>query len=194
VKDRNNWNFVPTLRYPIPNGVSLKLDACFGSSYLRKMEFSTIKTVKSKYRRSLTDKHINDCMRVTIAKYTPNYYKLVEEMQCQVSHCILQFCLDRLLSWDTIYPHTALFKERKPSLWSIKYISYIIICFSCSLCLMHQFSCYISYVKYKIHMCISFNFSVYFMYCFLQMCTIIWKFISCLCMETYINNSFCKNV
>jgi len=79
VNDRNIWNFVPSIWYLIPNGVLLKMDACFGSSYLSKLEFSTIKTVESKYRRSLTDKHINDCMRLAIAKYTPNYYTLVEE-------------------------------------------------------------------------------------------------------------------
>jgi len=98
---------------------------------------------------------------VDIAKYTPNYYKLVEETHCQVSHCILQFCLERLLSWDTIYPHTAYFNERKQSPWSTKYIFHIIIYhFSCSLCLVYQLSCYILYVKNKIHTSISFDFCV----------------------------------
>lgn len=145
---RQKWmteitGILSSLQYPIPNGVSLKLDARFSYSYLSKMEFSTIKTVKSKYWWSLTDKHTNDCLRVAIAKYPPNYHTLVEETHFQVSHCILQFCLERLLSWDTIYPHTARFNEWKQSPWSITYISYIIICFSCSLCLVYQFSCYI---------------------------------------------------
>jgi hypothetical protein len=43
-------------------------------------------SLKVKDRSSLTDKHLNDCMRVAIAKYIPNYNKLAEEMQCQVSH------------------------------------------------------------------------------------------------------------
>jgi hypothetical protein len=33
----------------------------------------------------ITDKLLNDCMRVALTKYTPNY-KLAEEMQCQVLH------------------------------------------------------------------------------------------------------------
>jgi hypothetical protein len=45
-----------------------------------------MKILKSKYRSSLTDKHLNDCMKVAITKYTPNCNKLGEEMQCQVSH------------------------------------------------------------------------------------------------------------
>jgi hypothetical protein len=45
-----------------------------------------MKILKSKYRSSVADKHLNDCMRVALTKYTPNYNKLAEEMQCQVSH------------------------------------------------------------------------------------------------------------
>jgi hypothetical protein len=44
-----------------------------------------MKIPKSKYK-SLTHKHLNDSMRVAITKYTPNYNKLAEEMQCQVLH------------------------------------------------------------------------------------------------------------
>jgi hypothetical protein len=47
-----------------------------------------MKILKSKYKSSLTDKHLNECMRVAVTKYTPNCNKLTEEMQCQVSHLI----------------------------------------------------------------------------------------------------------
>jgi len=79
---------VPSAQCPILKWVSLRVNTCFSSSYLSEWGFSTLKIPKSKYISSLTDKHINDCVRVAITKYTPNYNKLAEEMQCQVSHWI----------------------------------------------------------------------------------------------------------
>jgi hypothetical protein len=79
-------NVVPSEQYPILKRVSLNLNACFGSADLSESGFSAIKILKSQYRSSLTDKHLNDCMRVTITKCTPNHKKLAEELQCQVSH------------------------------------------------------------------------------------------------------------
>jgi hypothetical protein len=86
VNNTNFWNLVLSAQCPILKRVSLKVSACFSSTYLSKSGFSTMKIPKSKYRSSLSDKHLNDCMRVTVTKYTPNYNKLAEEMQCQVSH------------------------------------------------------------------------------------------------------------
>jgi hypothetical protein len=54
--------------------------------YSSESGFLTMKILKSGYIISLTDKHLNDCMTVAITKHTPNYNKLVEEMQCQVLH------------------------------------------------------------------------------------------------------------
>jgi hypothetical protein len=48
----------------------LKVNAYFSS------RVSTMKTLKSKYKSSLTYKHLNDCMRVASTKYTTNYNKL----------------------------------------------------------------------------------------------------------------------
>jgi hypothetical protein len=77
---------VPSAQCPVLKRVSLKVSACFGSTYLSESSFSTMKKVKSKYRSSVTEKHLNDCMRVAITKHAPNYNKLAEGMQCQVSH------------------------------------------------------------------------------------------------------------
>jgi hypothetical protein len=79
-------NLVPSAQCPVLKRVSLKVTACFGSAYLSESGFSIMKILKSKYRSSITEKHLNDCMRVAITKYTPNYNKLADETQCQVSH------------------------------------------------------------------------------------------------------------
>jgi hypothetical protein len=68
VNDTNFWNVVLSAQYPILKRVSLKVNACFGSTYLSKSGFSTMKILKSKYRSSLAAKHLNDCMRVAITK------------------------------------------------------------------------------------------------------------------------------
>jgi hypothetical protein len=85
VNDTNFWNLVPSAQCPFLKRVSLKVSACFSSTYLSESGFSTMKILKSMYRSPLTDEHLNDCMRVALTKYTPNYNKLAEEMQCQVS-------------------------------------------------------------------------------------------------------------
>jgi hypothetical protein len=44
-----------------------------------------MKILKSKYRSSLTDKHLNDYMRVAITKYTANYNKLAVEIVSSIA-------------------------------------------------------------------------------------------------------------
>jgi hypothetical protein len=62
---------------------------CVFRFYLSESGFLTMKILKSKYRSSLSDKHLNDYVRVALTKYTTNYNKLAEEMQCQISHWII---------------------------------------------------------------------------------------------------------
>ena len=64
VNDTDFWDVVPPEQYHFLKRVSLKL----------------------KYSSSVTDKRLNDCVPVAIARYTPNYGKPGEELQCQLSH------------------------------------------------------------------------------------------------------------
>jgi hypothetical protein len=73
VTDAHFWNLLPSAQYPVLKRVSLKVNACFGSNYVSESGFSTMKILKSKYTSSLTDKHLNDCMRVALIKYASNY-------------------------------------------------------------------------------------------------------------------------
>jgi hypothetical protein len=52
------------------------MNGWFGSNYLSESRVSTVKILKSKYKSPLTDEHLNCCIRLAIAKYTPNYNKL----------------------------------------------------------------------------------------------------------------------
>jgi hypothetical protein len=61
------------------------------SYYLANQGFSNENT-ESWNRSSLTDRNLNDCMRVAVTKYTPSHNKLAEEIQCKVSHLIPLMC------------------------------------------------------------------------------------------------------
>jgi hypothetical protein len=54
--------------------------------YLSESGFSTMELLKSKYRSSLSDEHLNDCMRVTITKHTLDYNEEEEGMLSHVLH------------------------------------------------------------------------------------------------------------
>jgi hypothetical protein len=49
VNDTNFWNLVPSAQCPILKQVSLKVSACFCSTYLSESGFSTMKILKSMY-------------------------------------------------------------------------------------------------------------------------------------------------
>uniref|UniRef100_A0A803JGL7 DUF4371 domain-containing protein n=1 Tax=Xenopus tropicalis TaxID=8364 RepID=A0A803JGL7_XENTR len=80
------WKLVEICKFPILKGTSQRLNSCFGSTYLCESGFSAMKILKSKYRTRLNDDHLGECMRVAITNYTPDFQKLAENMQCQISH------------------------------------------------------------------------------------------------------------
>lgn len=80
------WTFVDEKKYPLIKETFQRLHSCFGSTYLCESGFSTMNLIKSKLRSNLTNEHVIDCMRLAITSYAPDYKKLAEEMQCQISH------------------------------------------------------------------------------------------------------------
>ncbi|CAG9813036.1 unnamed protein product [Phaedon cochleariae] len=65
--------------------VALYLTSFFGSTYLCESTFSTMNAIKTKHRSRLTDAHLTSCLRIAVTSYTPQYDKLVENMQCLTS-------------------------------------------------------------------------------------------------------------
>ena len=80
------WKYVEKTKYPLLKETYHRMLACFGSTYLCESAFSTLKILKSKYRSRLTDSHLNDCIRMAVSSYVPEYSKLAEDMKCQTSH------------------------------------------------------------------------------------------------------------
>ncbi|XP_069077106.1 general transcription factor II-I repeat domain-containing protein 2-like [Pleurodeles waltl] len=84
--DINFWSRVDAEKYRNIRTAAMKLFSLFGSTYLCESTFSDMNFVKSKLRTRLTDDHLNDCIRVALSGYTPDYRGLVDARQCQVSH------------------------------------------------------------------------------------------------------------
>ncbi|XP_078542665.1 general transcription factor II-I repeat domain-containing protein 2-like [Lissotriton helveticus] len=84
--DLNFWSLVDAEKYKNIRTAAMKLFSLFGSTYLCESTFSDMNFVKSKLRTRLTGDHLNDCIRVALSGYTPDYRGLADARQCQVSH------------------------------------------------------------------------------------------------------------
>ncbi|CAL9703583.1 unnamed protein product [Knipowitschia caucasica] len=82
----NFWNLVDMEKYRSICTAALKVACLFGSTYLCESAFSNMNFIKNKHRTRLTDSHLEDSLRVAVSNYTPEYRKLVDNVECQVSH------------------------------------------------------------------------------------------------------------
>jgi len=80
------WNLVNNNTYPLIRNCAQKIYSYSASTYSCESQFSNMKYLKSKYRSRLTDTHLDNCLRTGTSNYIPDFNKLVEDLQCQVSH------------------------------------------------------------------------------------------------------------
>ena len=80
------WMLMSSDKYPHLKDVYHRILSCFGSTYLCESSFSHMNHIKSKYRTRLSDNHLDDCLRLAISNYEPDYVKIARDVQCQVSH------------------------------------------------------------------------------------------------------------
>lgn len=73
-------------KYPHLRAFARKMICVFGSTYKCEQFFSMMKINKSKYRTRLTDKNLENTLRLCISGIDPNLDYLVSEVQAQVSH------------------------------------------------------------------------------------------------------------
>ncbi|XP_042221307.1 EPM2A-interacting protein 1-like [Homarus americanus] len=76
------WNLLSEEKYPIVRKCAMYLTAFFGSTYLCESTFSHMKHIKSKYRSTMSDEHLDAGLRLAVTAYSPNYTKLADNMQC----------------------------------------------------------------------------------------------------------------
>ena len=69
------WKLVPTATYPILHHIASKVLVLWGSTYCCESIFSTMKYVKSSYRSSLSDAHLDNVLRIASTDRKPAYKK-----------------------------------------------------------------------------------------------------------------------
>ena len=66
---------------------ALRVISMFGSIYLCEHLFSSLKFNKTKQRSTVSDQHLNSCMKINSSiRLSPNIDKIISEMQCHVSN------------------------------------------------------------------------------------------------------------
>ncbi|KAL7870465.1 hypothetical protein SRHO_G00079620 [Serrasalmus rhombeus] len=79
------WNLLTEEKYPNMRKCATSLTALFGSTYLCESAFSHMKIIKSKYCSTMTDDHLEVCLRLAISNYCPDYASLIDCIQCKSS-------------------------------------------------------------------------------------------------------------
>lgn len=77
------WNFLAEEKYPYLRKLCMYITAFFGSTYLCEATFSTMNSVKTKFRNKITDAHLLDCIRIAVTSYEVDHKKLTDGLQCQ---------------------------------------------------------------------------------------------------------------
>jgi len=83
--DTNFWNLLSEEKYPGFRNVALQLHSYFGSTYLCETAFSHMKMIKTEFRSTLSDDHLEQCLRLVVSNYSPDYDQLINDMQCHTS-------------------------------------------------------------------------------------------------------------
>lgn len=79
------WNLLTEEKYPNMRKCAASLTAFFGSTYLCESAFSHMKIIKSKYRSTMTDDHLEASLRLATSSYCPDYATLADSIQCKSS-------------------------------------------------------------------------------------------------------------
>ena len=79
------WKSVPMEKYPNFKWAALKIQSIFGSTYISKSVFSTLKYVKSKHQSALTDTRVKKLLRVATTEYKADLKKIAQYKKCQKS-------------------------------------------------------------------------------------------------------------
>ena len=78
--------YVHSKKFPKLKKNAARKISLFGSTYVCEQIFSRIKHVKNKIRSSITDGHLEPCMRLATTSLDPEIDFLVREKQSQVAH------------------------------------------------------------------------------------------------------------
>ncbi|KAG8235115.1 hypothetical protein J437_LFUL014378 [Ladona fulva] len=78
--ERDFWNMVEKEKYPLLKETFQRINACFGSTYMCESGFSTLELLNCRSAFNMNDTQIQNCMRLAISPYIPEFEKFVENM------------------------------------------------------------------------------------------------------------------
>lgn len=73
-------------KFPHSRGLALFLLTMFGSTYTCESSFSHMNAIKTHNCISLTDQHLQHCLRIALTTYTPDFTALAKSNKCNFSH------------------------------------------------------------------------------------------------------------
>ncbi|KAG1925210.1 protein FAM200B, partial [Pimephales promelas] len=77
---------VPAADVPSLQKVALQILTMFPSTYCCESAFSTMNMVKNKYRSTLSNEHLHQCLRLALTPFMPKFKELVAQKRCHFSH------------------------------------------------------------------------------------------------------------
>lgn len=80
------WMKLNVARYGELRTLGLTVSGMFGTTYICKQSFSHMNILKTKYRSSLTNAHLEHCLRICTTSYTPNFKQIALTKKCNFSH------------------------------------------------------------------------------------------------------------
>ena len=72
--------------FPLLHQLAVQILTVFGSTYCCESAFLTINFIKNKFRTSMTNENLHDCIRLAITTLEPKFKELARSKKCHFSH------------------------------------------------------------------------------------------------------------
>jgi hypothetical protein len=73
------YKFLPDIHYPNLKKFAIEYISVFATTYLCEQTFSKMKYIKSKYRSTMTDKHLESILKIGTSNIQPQFDRILAE-------------------------------------------------------------------------------------------------------------------
>ena len=77
---------IPKEQFPNAKKLAIFILTMFGSTYTCESSFSHMNAIKTSTRSSLSNDRLQDCLRITLTSYEPNFIEVAKKRKCHFSH------------------------------------------------------------------------------------------------------------
>lgn len=79
-------NCVSAEKFPMIRKLTVYVLTMFSSTYTCESSFSHVNSIKTSNRASLSDNHLQNCLRMALISYEPNFSAFAQSRKCNLSH------------------------------------------------------------------------------------------------------------